>query len=329
MVNPPPLDFSGVIPPEFSTQIIQEAVRASSALALGNLIPMGTSITELPIPKTLPVASFVAATGGLKPWTDIALQTATLKAEEVAAITAIPDAYLEDSSINLWEFVRPRIAEAIGVALDAAVFWGVGAPTSYPVGGVNAVATAVAPGVDAIDTINKAMGAVEAGGLNVNGQAADITVRSHLRGVRAVGSGELLLGTQMAGDAEVPTLYGVPVSYTTFTQTGGTNADYFAGDFNNLFIGVRQDIRYMLDPSAVIADSTGKVLISGFQDNQTPLKVWARFGCAIIKPVTVRSPTGAVPFSKAALSLKVTPTEASADEGRSAGRSEHAGAGKR
>jgi HK97 family phage major capsid protein len=304
----PPLDFSGVIPPEFSTQIIEEAVRASSALQLGNLMPMGTTITELPIPKTLPTASFVSV-GGRKPWTDIALQTATLHAEEIAAITAIPDAYLEDGTINLWEFVRPRIAEAIGVALDAAVFWGVGAPASYPVGGVNAVATAVAAGVDAVDTINQAMAAVEAGGISVTGQAADITVRSTLRGVRAAGSGELLLGTVQAGDVEQPTLYGIPISYNTMTQHGGTNADYFAGDFRNLFIGVRQDIRYMLDPSAVIADNTGAVLISGFQDNQTPLKVWARFGCAIVKPVTVRSPAGANPFSKAALVGKVTPTE--------------------
>jgi HK97 family phage major capsid protein len=312
----PPLDFSGVIPPEFSTQIIEEAVRASSALQLGNLMPMGTTITELPIPKTLPTAAFVSV-GGRKPWTDIALQSATLHAEEVAAITAIPDSYLEDSSINLWEFVRPRIAEAIGVALDAAVFWGVGAPASYPVGGVNALAHAVAAGTDAVDTINLAMGAVEAGGLNVTGQAADITVRSALRGVRATGSGELLLGTVQAGDVAVPTLYGIPVSYNTMTQHGGTNADYFVGAFSNLFIGVRQDIRYMIDPSAVVADSTGKVLISGFQDNQTPLKVWARFGCAIVQPVTVRSPAGANPFAKAALVAKVTPTE-TGEEGRKA-----------
>jgi len=310
----PPLDFSGIIPPEFSTQIIEEAVRASSALQLGNLIPMGTSISNMPIPKTLPTASFVSAVGGAKPWTDIGLQTATLHAEEVAAITAIPDQYLEDSTINLWSYVRPRIAEAIGVALDAAVFWGVGAPATYPVGGLNAVAAPIAAATtDAIGTINAAMGAVEAGGLNVTGHSADVTVRSLLRGVRTT-QNELLLGTQQAGDSVIPTMYGVPITYNTFTQTGGTNADFFTGDFTWLFIGVRQDIRYAMDPSAVVHDGTGKVLISGFQDNQTPLKVWARFGCVIVKPVTVRVPAGANPFAKAALVAKVTPTLAGADE---------------
>jgi hypothetical protein len=192
------------------------------------------------------------------------------------------------------------------------VFWGVGAPATYPTGGVNAVATAVAAGVDAVDTINKAMAAVEAGGLSVDGHSADITVRSLLRGVRATGSGELLLGTTQAGDVEQPTMYGVPIFYNSMTQTGGTNADFFTGDWSNLYIGVRQDIRFALDPSAVVADATGKVLISGFQDNQTPLKVWARFGCVIVKPVTVRTPAGANPFAKAALVAKVTPTEAGA-----------------
>jgi hypothetical protein len=68
-----------------------------------------------------------------------------------------------------------------------------------------------------------------------------------------------------------------------------------------------------MDPSAVIADATGKVLVSGFQDNQTPLKVWARFGCVIIQPVTRRVPGGANPFAKAALVAAVTPTEVEAE----------------
>jgi HK97 family phage major capsid protein len=308
----PPLDFSGVIPPEFSTQIIEEAVQASAVLQIANLMPMGTTISELPIPKTLPTAGFVTV-GGRKPWTDIALQTQSLHAEEVAAITAIPDAYLEDSSINLWGWVRPQIAAAIALAFDNAVLWGIGAPATYPVGGLNAVAAPIAAGTDAVDTVNNAMGAVEAQGLPVTGHAADLVVKAVLRGVRA-STGELLLGTTQAGDAVVPSMYGVPIAYASFGNVGPTVADFFTGDFRNLIVGVRQDIRYALDPSAVVADDTGKVLISGFQDNQTPLKVWARFGAAIIKPVTPRVPAGANPFSKAGLANKVTPTGDATDE---------------
>jgi HK97 family phage major capsid protein len=308
----PPLDFSGVIPPEFSTQIIEEAIQASAVLSIANLMPMGTTITELPIPKTLPTAGFVTV-GGRKPWTDLALQTETLHAEEIAAITAIPDQYLEDASINLWGWVRPRLAEAIALAFDNAVLWGLGAPATYPVGGLDAVAAPVAAGIDALETVNEAMSAVEGQGLPVTGNSADIVVRGVLRGVRA-NTGELLLGTTQAGDSVIPSLYGVPIAYASYGQVGGTFPDFFTGDFRNLIIGVRQDIRYALDPSAVVADDTGKVLISGFQDNQTPLKVWCRMAAAIVKPVTQRTPAGANPFAKAALKLKVTPTTASASK---------------
>lgn len=302
----PPLDFSGVIPPEYSTQIIEEAARASTVLQLANLVPMGTSINSMPVPKTLPSAAWVSAVGGRKAWTDLALQTVTMHAEEVAAVTAIPDQYLEDTSINLWGWVRPKIAEAIGIALDSAVLFGTNAPATFPAGGVNAVATAVAPGVDAVDTVNQAMGAVEGQGLPVNGHAADLGTKQVFRGVRAT-TGELLLGTTQAGDLTVPTLYGVPIGYSSFPTVDATHADFFTGDWNALILGVRQDIRYSMDPSAVIADATGKVIISGFQDNQTPLKVWARFACVIVKPVTVRVPAGANPFAKAALVHKATP----------------------
>jgi HK97 family phage major capsid protein len=307
----PPLDFSGVIPPEYSTQIIEEAVQASSVLRLAQLMPMGTSISTLPIPSVLPTATWVSAVGGRKGWTDLALTTKQLHAEEVAAVTAIPDQYLEDSSINLWGWVRPRIAEAIALALDSAVLFGTNAPATFPAGGVDAAATPIAAGLDAVDTVNQAMAAVEGQGLNISGHAADLTVRSTLRGVRAT-TNELLLGTTQAGDVEIPTMYGVPIQYSSFSSVGGTFPDFITGDWDNLIIGVRQDIRYAMDPSAVIADATGKVLISGFQDNTTPLKVWARFGAVILKPVTHRVPAGAVPFAKAALHLKVTPTEAAA-----------------
>ena len=297
---PHPLDFSGVIPAEFSTQIIEEAIQQSAALQLGQRLPMGTRLAEVPIPKTLPTASFTAAPGSKKPWSDVMLDTQTVKAEEVAAITAIPDAYLEDSSINLWGWVRQRLAEAIAVALDNAVFFGLGAPTSFPTGGIlsNTYSSAVANGIDAVDGVNQAMGQVEARGVAVTGHAGDLLAKSLFRGVRDA-NGALLLGEGQVDNAQRPTLYGLPIAYSPWSQV--TTADFVTGGWGNLIIGVRQDIRYTLDPSGVITSGTGSVLLSGFESNTTPLKVWGRFGCAIIRPVTPRIPAGAQPFAKVRL----------------------------
>jgi len=293
-----PLDFSGVIPPAFSTTIIEEAIQQSAALSLGNRIPMGTRIAQMPVPKQFPKAGWSSTPyGGRKPYTDLALDIETITAEEVAAVVAIPDAMVDDSSINLWNFVRPRLAEAIAVAVDEAMLFGIDAPATFPAGGVVGQAHQVDAGFDAVDTVNQAMSAVEDGGLNVTGHAMDIGAKGALRGVRDQ-SGALLLGTQQVGSVSVDTLYGSRIQYASFSQR---IPDFITGAWQYLLIGVRQDIRYDMNPAAVLADDQGRVVISGFQDNVLPMKVWARFGCAILKPVTVREPEGAVPFAVSTL----------------------------
>jgi HK97 family phage major capsid protein len=307
---PHPLNFSGIIPAEFSTQIIEEAIQQSAALQLGQRLPMGTRVTDLPIPQTLPTATWTGVppptgekTGLPKTWTDVMLTTQSVKAEEVAAVTAIPDAYLDDSEINIWAWVRPRLAEAIAIALDNAVFYGLNCPASFPAGGLLAAAYSlpVDPDdcIDAVDAVNKAMGLVEAQGVAVNGHASDLLGKSMFRGVRDA-NGALLLGEGQVNNQQRPTLYGLPISYNPWSQV--TTADFITGGWQNLIIGVRQDIRYNLDPSGVIINpATGTVLVSGFQHNTTPLKVWARFGVTIVKPVTPRIPGGATPFAKVRL----------------------------
>jgi HK97 family phage major capsid protein len=314
-----PLDFSGVIPIEFSTQIIQEAIQQSAVLKLANLVPMGTSIAEMPVPTSLPSAGWVSVAGGRKPYTSLGLGTKTLHAEEVAAVTAIPDVYLEDSTINLWGWVRPRLAEAIAIALDEAILFGHNNPATFPAGGVidPAFSVAVAPGYDSADTVNSAMSAVEAQGLSITGDCADLTVKGMLRGLRD-SMGALLLGYDQIDGQDVQTLWGQPIAYTPFI-TGNTN--FITGDWNALVVGVRQDIRYLMDPSAVIADDTGAVVISGFQDNTTPLKVWARFAAVIINPVTRLAPNGAKPFAQTKLAGWVPPAGSLAAGGQSSAKS--------
>jgi len=321
---PHPLNFSGIIPAEFSTQIIEEAIQQSAALQLGQRLPMGTRVTDLPIPQTLPTATWTGVppptgekTGLPKTWTDVMLTTQSVKAEEVAAVTAIPDAYLEDSEINIWAWVRPRLAEAIAIALDNAVFYGLNCPASFPVGGLLSDTYSVrvphADVIDAVDAVNKAMGAVEAQGVQVNGHASDLLGKSMFRGVRDA-NGALLLGEGQVNNQARPTLYGLPIAYNPWSQV--TSADFITGGWQNLIIGVRQDIRYNLDPSGVIINpATGSVLVSGFQHNTTPLKVWARFGVTIVKPVTPRLPNGATPFAKVMLSGITPPAPPLEDAG--------------
>ena len=290
------LDFTGWIPPQFSTQIIQEATQQSAALTLGTRVPMGTSVMQMPVPKTFPKAAWVTA-GGRKPFTDLQVGVEQMTAEEVAAVVAIPDVYLEDSSINLWNFVRPLLAEAIAAAVDDAILFGIDAPPTFPVGGLAAMAQAVTGGTDHLDTVNQALQAVENSGLAVTGSAADIAVRGALRGMRD-SNGDPLCGCMNVDSQQVDSLYGQRIAYVPF---GPTSPDFFTGAWRYLIIGVRSDIRYDVNRAGVIADESGAVVISGWQDNTTPMKVWMRLACAVVRPVTRRCPTGATPFAKATI----------------------------
>jgi HK97 family phage major capsid protein len=308
-------DFGGVIPPEYSAQIIQEATVASAALSLGRRVPMGTAITEMPVPRSLPVAAFVTSTTGRKPYTNIAAGTDTLRAEEIAAVIGVPNQMIDDPSINIWAFCRPLLSQAIAVGLDNAVFWGVGAPTSWGMAtGLAGIATTIAPGIDTVDSINKTMAEVERQGLNVTGHGADTVVRGFLRGVRD-DNGSLLQGTIQTATYSQATLYGLPVSYVPFTTNpGGIN--YFTGNWEYLNMGVRQDIRFETSTDGVITNAAGTAIeVSAFQDNVTLMKVFARFGCVVSKPVTPRIPTGANPFAKAVLAAWTRPPEAPLAEG--------------
>lgn len=292
-----PLDFSGLIPVEYSRQIIEQAAQQSAVLQLAQTVPMGTRTAEMPVPRAFPKAAWVTAENPRKPYTEMALGTEMMQAEEIAAVTAIPDAMIDDLDIDIWAWVRPRLAEAIAAALDDAVLFGTDAPQSFPDGGVVGAAIPVPGGRDVVDTISNAMSAVEVQGVPITGHAADIAVRGALRGVRD-DNGALLLGTATVGSDTVQTMWGYPIRYNSF---GEPEPDFFTGNWNSLIIGVRQDIRFELNRAAVLADDEGKVVISGFQDNMTPLKVWARFACVIVEPATRRMPEGADPFAVATL----------------------------
>jgi HK97 family phage major capsid protein len=308
-------DFSGIIPHEYSQQIIDEVEQRSAVLQLAQTMPMGTRITELPVTGKLPTAQWVHGSGappagtGRKPYTDLTLVPQTITAEEIAAVVAIPQQYLDDNTINLWNWARPKMAEAIAIKLDETVLFGgapANVPATFPVGGVtaNLYSTAIGGGagpfptaIDAVDAVNNAMSFVEGQGLNVTGHSADIGAKGRFRGVRDQ-TGSLLLGTEQVGTKQRPTLYGEPIAYSQYASPGVNTTTFITGAWDYLVIGVREDIRFRIDPSGVIASDTGSVIVSGFQDNVVPCKIWARFGCTIIKPVTPRVPGGAIPFAR-------------------------------
>ncbi len=311
----PSIDASGLIPVTQSGELITATTTQSVVLQLARRQPMPAGAASVPILSALPDAGFVGV-GARKPWTNMGFTNPTLKAEEVAATVSIPQSYLEDAGINVWSAARPELAAALGRAVDNAVLFGVGTPTSFPPGGITSGLVPVAAAADAVETVNQAMAQVENSGLPVTGHAADLRDKSVLRGVRD-SNNALLLGVDQVGGVTVPTLYGVPIVWQILESA---TIDFITGDWEMLVIGVRQDIRYELSTEGVIADDTGKVLVSAFQDDQVLMRVYMRLGCVEAKPVGPRGQTQ--PFSVAKLSALTGTMAAGLDVNATGGAAE-------
>lgn len=291
-------DVDVFMPEEVAAEVIQSAVASSAALRLFPSTPMSTKTRRVPVLSTLPVAYFVNGDTGLKQTTEMAWGGKFLEAEEIACIVPIPEAVLDDADHDLWGEVRPRIAEAIGRTLDAAIFFGTNKPATWPnaivpdstaagnvyVRGTNtADKGGIAADVSALFTV------VESDGFEVAGLVARGTYKGFMRNARDA-NGVLL--SEVTGG----TIYGVPLitdALRGFWPAGVSKPEAIAGDFNMGRIGVRQDLTYKILDQAVITDDTGTIIYNLPQQDMLALRVVARYAFQVANPLTYESPVEA------------------------------------
>lgn len=214
---------ANLVPIEQAAEIISAAPAESAALQMFRRVPMSRLQERVPVLSVLPVAYFVTgesgggfgAGSGLKATTSAAWEGRYLQAEEIACIVPIPEAVLADTQYDIWGELTPLISASIGRALDAAIFFGAGAPASF---GQPLVDGAVLAGNTVkVGTASQAQGALAADianvfagpeqeGFDVNGAIAKTTLRAAVRNARMTTGQEL-------SEIQVEEWYGQPVNY--------------------------------------------------------------------------------------------------------------------
>lgn len=243
---------------------------------------------RMPVLAALPTAYFVNGDTGLKQTTEVNWDNKYLNVEEIATICPIPEAVLDDTDFDVWGEVRPLLEEAVGRALDAAVFFGVDKPASWPdaivpkaVAGGNTVvrgtATQAQGGIG--EDFNQLMGVVEDEGYDVNGFVSKRQFKRRLRGARATDG-------QKIADLSANTIEGLPLAYAmrglwpvqgTVAGNPGV-AEVIAGDFQQGILATRQDMTYKILDQAVIQDNTGAIIYNLAQQDMVALRLV--FRCA-------------------------------------------------
>jgi predicted phage gp36 major capsid-like protein len=343
-VSTPSTGYGALVPEDFSREIFTGILNKSAALQLFPHRTMSRMQQRMPVLSALPSAYWVAGDTGLKQTTAVQWANKWLVAEELAVIVPIPEKLLDDIDYDLWDEIRPLLEESIAIALDEAVFFGIGKPASWPTAVVPAAIAAGnsvvrgASAVDVADDLNNVMTTVEVDGFAPNGWWMRPQFKASLRGLRDGNKDFLFLpegpsnygvannnalavsrsgntGLRKAdGGTRAGLVFGEPayVSYaglsgfTTATSGQATQVEAVTGDFSQGILGVRQDLTFKMLDQSVIQDNTGAIIYNLAQQDLVAMRVVCRYGFQVPNPISRMQPTEGARYPFAAL-LQPTP----------------------
>ena len=294
-----------LVPEPLTTSIFEEAVTHSVALQLMRTVPLSAKTQRMPVLDLLPFAYFVGTGNdtGLKQTTDMAWKNVNLVVEEIATIVPIPENYLDDADVPLWDEVKPRMAEAAGALIDSAVLFNTNGvkPSTW---GTDIYTAAVASGnnikdgfLDGSSTNSAedfgqsvaALGDLMAQtGYMIDGFAARPGLNWRLAGLRSAQGVPLYQDLQSSPTGKG--LYGFPLG---MVNNGSWNAEaqLLAGDWTKAIIGLRSDMTFKLFTEGVISDGNGKVILNLMQQDAVAMRLTMRMAYAVANPVTILQPT--------------------------------------
>lgn len=301
--------LSGLIPEPVTREIMQGAIAESAVLRMGRrLANMSSKTQTINVLDALPSAYFVngeatdnGAGEAFKQTTKMAWDKKKLYAEEIAVIVPIPEAALDDADYDIWGEVKPRLTEAFGKVIDAAILFGTNKPGTWREGVVPA-AIAAGNGVPvSSDIYSDVMGdgglisKVELDGFNPNGVMSAIQMRGKLRGLRDT-SGQPIFKTDMQGS----TRYGLDGMDMYFPMNGAfdpAQAQMIVGDWSQLVYAIRQDMTFKIFTEGVIQDPTTKAITYNLmQNDMVALRAVMRLGWEIANPINAYNAEKANPF---------------------------------
>lgn len=329
--------LSGLIPEPVTREIMQGAIAESAVLRMGRrLANMSSKTQTINVLDALPSAYFVngeatdsGAGEAFKQTTKMAWDKKKLYAEEIAVIVPIPEAALDDADYDIWGEVKPRLTEAFGKVIDAAILFGTNKPTTWRTGVVPAAIAAgngVPIGTSVFDDImgeNGLISKVELDGFNPNGVMSAIQMRGKLRGLKDT-TGQPIFKFDMQG----ATRYGLDGMDMYFPMNGAfdpAQAQMIVGDWNQLVYAIRQDMTFKIFTEGVIQDPTTKAITYNLmQNDMVALRAVMRLGWEIANPVNAYNVDKANPFpfsvygkGGAISTVAVTPATATVKKGES------------
>lgn len=291
-----------LIPEEVQAQIVQSVVQQSIALRLFRRVSMSRKQERMAVLAALPSAGFLSGEDtdiALKPITVMQWKNKYLNAEPLAAIVPVPEDVLSDSDFDIWNEVRPRLVEALGKAIDAAVFFGTGAPGTWPddiVAGASTAGQTYGVGdstVDIAEDINNTMALVERNGYNITAHAAAPTIKATLRGLRDQNNVPIFVSSLKGDGGQDFSVYGYPTLFFANGAWDASLATLITGDYEQGIMAVRQDVTMkVLTEATLYSGNLSTPLYALAQQDMVAVRVSMRVAFQVSNPLTALTGSG-------------------------------------
>lgn len=272
-----------LVPEPMVAEVIKEAAKSSAILSRSRTVRMSSKTNRQPVLSVLPQAYWVNGDTGLKQTSKAEWENVILTAEELAVIIPVPEAYIADSGVPIWDEVRPLLGQAIGAKIDAACIFGDDAPATFETSVFSLAEDAgnvvVAGTGDDLAVDVAALGEMLAEqGYSLNGFMSKPGFQWRLRGQRTADGHPIY--------NETDGLYGRALNEVDTGAWDANEALLIGGDFYKSIVGIRQDVTFKVFTEGVISDSAGNVVLNLMQQDSVALRVVARYAFATAKPVT-------------------------------------------
>jgi HK97 family phage major capsid protein len=313
-----------LIPEEVTADLFKEIPQNSAIMQLGRKLPnMSRGTTRMPVLSGLVTGGFVDGDTGLKATSNTDWQNKYLVAGEIAVIVPIPENVIDDADYDIWDEVRPQVAEEFGRVFDAAVIHGTGKPPDWPTAIVPAAVAAghsvdlsnveAADGdlYDALLSPGGVLSKIEEDGYTATGHIAALSMKAKLRGLREkdadgnpTGSPIFMRAFNGGQNVQEQTRYELDGEPIIFPKNGSIDPSVvldIAGDWTKLVWAMRQDITYKILTEAVITDAAGTIVYNLAQQDMVAMRCKMRLAWQLPNPINRVNPNPATRYPFAIL----------------------------
>ena len=275
-------ELQGFVPVEQAKDIMKSIARGSSILRLSTVKPMTSDTKKFPVMTEGPGAYWVGE-GERIQTTKAGWIYPEMKAKKLAVIIPVTKEKLKDSTINVFEELKPEIAEAFYKAIDAACLFGTNSPFAKnifnsAVKAQNFIVDGTSKSLD-LD-VSDVMALIEDDGFDVNGFVANNGIKNRLRKLRDANGNQLFVN-----GVDTKEFYNEPIEFSRNGAWDKTKAEIIAADWSKSLVGIRDGLEYEILKEATLQGTvdTDVKPISLAEQDMIGIKATMRLGFLPIK----------------------------------------------